>query len=125
MSESFTYTYSAAKQAEIDQIRQKYVPPEEQDERLEALRKLDAAAGRPGMIAAIAVGLTGVLIFGLGMSCVMAWNLMIPGVLLGLLGFAGVALALPLYNRITEKRRAQLAPEILHLTEELQQTQKQ
>ena len=121
MSESFSYTYSAAKQAEIDQIRQKYLPPEEQDERLLELRKLDASVGRPGMVAAIGVGLAGVLLFGLGMSCIMVWNLLLPGVLLGLLGFAGVAAALPLYNRITEKRRAQLTPEILRLTEELQQ----
>ena len=44
MSESFTYNYSAERQSEIDAIRKKYLPPEEQENKLEQLRKLDARA---------------------------------------------------------------------------------
>jgi uncharacterized membrane protein YfcA len=41
------------------------------------------------------------------------------GIVLGLIGIAGAIVAYPLYNHITAKKRRQLAPEIMRLTEEL------
>ena len=34
MSENFTYHYSAERQSEIDAIRKKYLPPEEQESKV-------------------------------------------------------------------------------------------
>ena len=117
--DSFQYTYSAPQQEEIKRIRAKYTPREE--DKLETLRRLDESAARKGTSAALAVGILGTLVMGLGMSCCMVWggSLFLPGLLLGLLGIAGVIAALPLYQHITKKERERIAPEILRLTDEL------
>lgn len=119
--ESFEYHYSAKQQEEIRKIREKYIPREEN--KMEQLRRLDASATKPGMIAAITLGTISVLILGIGMCCTMLWAdwLFLPGVIIGIVGMVGMVLTYPLYNRITKRRRKELAPEIMRLTEELSQ----
>ena len=117
--ETFTYQYSAKQQEEIRQIRQKYLPREEDP--MEQLRRLDRSASRPGTIAALAVGILSALVLGVGMCCTMVWGdtLFLPGVFIGIAGLAGIAAAYPPYTHITRKRREALAPEILRLTSAL------
>lgn len=118
-TETFEYTYSAKQQAEIAQIRKKYLPKEE--DKMELLRKLDRDATKPGTICSIAVGVVGCLVFGFGMSCVMVWSdsLMILGIVVGIIGMIMMGMAYPVYVKITKKQREKLAPQILALTEEL------
>lgn len=115
--EPFLYTYSAQEQEEVQRIRQKYLPPEQS--KLEQLRRLDASVTRPGTAAAICIGIAGTLVFGTGMCCVLVWDWYVLGVAVGLLGLALLAAAYPVYERITARRREQLAPLILKLTDEL------
>lgn len=117
--ETFTYNYSASQQAEIIKIREKYMPKEE--DKMEQLRRLDESATKPGMVAALSVGIAGTLVMGFGMCCTMVWGerLFVLGIIIGVLGIAGVAAAYPLYLHITKKRREKLAPEIMRLTDEL------
>lgn len=117
--QTFTYVYSSGQQREIRAIREKYLPREETD--LEQLRRLDRSAARPGTAAAIAVGLAGTLLLGLGMCCVTVWadRLFVPGVVVGIAGLAGMAAAMPVYRAVTRRQRKKLAPEILRLTERL------
>lgn len=117
--ETFTYSYSASQQAEIKKIREKYMPKEEN--KMERLRRLDESTTKPGMIVSLVVGVIGALVMGLGMCCTMVWmgNLFIPGIIIGIIGMAGIASAYPLYSHITKKYRKKLAPEIMRLTEEL------
>lgn len=117
--ETFTYQYSAKQQEEVRQIRQKYLPREEDP--MEQLRRLDRSASRPGTIAALAVGILSALVLDVGMCCTMVWGdtLFLPGVFIGIAGLAGIAAAYPLYTHITRKRREALAPEILRLTSAL------
>jgi len=117
--ESFQYTYSAKEQAEIKRIRSKYIPKEEN--KMERLQRLDASATQKATMYAIIVGVIGALILGTGMSCCMVWadTLLIPGIVIGVIGMAVVAVAYPLYNRTLKKERARIAPEILRLTDEL------
>ena len=61
----FTYTYSAQQREEIQRIRKKYLPPEE--DKMARLRRLDESAARPGRTAAIVLGVVSTLIFGVGM----------------------------------------------------------
>lgn len=115
----FEYTYSAPEQEELRKLRAKYLPPEEN--KLERLRRLDAAVTRKGTAAGLVAGILGCLLFGIGMSCCLMWGdwLFALGIVLGILGMAGMAMAYPLYARITQKERERIAPEILRLTEEL------
>lgn len=116
---SFEYTYSAPQQEEIRKIREKYLPREA--DKMEQLRRLDAQVYRKGTVWGLVVGIIGTLIMGGGMSMCMVWTstLLIPGIIVGVIGMAGVAAAYPIYAHITAKERDRLAPEILRLTEEL------
>ena len=121
MSENFHYSYSAEKQNEIEAIRKKYLPREEQEDKLEQLRRLDAGVTTPGLIASMALGLVSALVFGVGMCCFLVWNRFALGALLCVVGVVGMLAAPWLYRRLVEKRKQQIAPEILRLTEELSQ----
>ena len=124
---TFEYKYSAKQQEEIDAIKQKYLPKQEQPEdKMETLRRLDRQAERPGMIAALTLGIIGILIFGSGMSLALVLPAGIAvilcyvlGIFLSLLGMALMVLAYPAYKKITKVQREKIAPQILKLTEEL------
>ena len=115
----YSYTYSAKEQTELKKIRDKYIPP--QENKMEQLRRLDASATRKGTIISLIVGIFSSLILGTGMSCIMVWGgkLFLIGVIVGIIGLAGIGAAYPLYAHITKKERMRLAPEILRLTDEL------
>lgn len=116
---TFEYNYSATRQAEVEAIQKKYLPKE--DDKMEQLRALDRSVERPGTIAAIIIGLVGTLVFGTGMSMTLVWttSFLIPGIVVGVIGMALMGAAYPLYQWITKKERARLAPQILALSEEL------
>lgn len=122
--ETFQYTYSAKEQAEVERIRKKYLPAEE--DKLEHLRKLDRSASQKAQAWSLVLGIIGTLIMGAGMSLCMTelsgflgGTAMFIGIPVGVAGLILVALAYPVYNRILKKERARIAPEILRLTEEL------
>ena len=119
-NKSFNYTYSSSQQSEIDEIRRKYLPKEPKEEdKLEKLRRLDKSAEQKGTIASMIIGIVFTLIFGLGICCVLEWGLFAVGIVLGIVGMAGIIAAYPVYKKVTEIQRAKIAPEILRLTDEL------
>lgn len=63
-NKTFTYTYSAAQQEEVKRIREKYAPPTQEEDKMERLRRLDASVTRPGMIAALVIGIIKHIDFG-------------------------------------------------------------
>lgn len=119
--EAFEYTYSARRQEEIEKIRKKYMPVEEEEDKMEQLRKLDRSVTTPGTMYAIIIGVIGTLTLGTGMSCIMVGpeTLFVPGIIIGILGIVVMALAYPVYVKITKKQKEKIAPQILALTEEL------
>lgn len=125
--ETFHYTYSADEQAQIKRIREKYTPPSQAENKLEALRKLDAKVTSRATTAALITGILGALTMGTGMSLIMtelgsALGLelsLILGLSLGLAGILLVCLAYPIYNRTLKRQREKAAPEIMRLTDEL------
>lgn len=123
---SFEYTYSAERQQEIEAIRKKYLPKEE--DKMEQLRKLHAVPTQKAQAASLAIGIIGTLILGTGMSFCMTdigaalgSLAMILGVIVGLAGVILVALAYPIYSKTLQIERKKIAPEILQLTEDLLQ----
>ncbi len=127
---TFSYTYSAKEQEEIKKIRERYVAPQETElDKMEQLRRLDASVAKKGTMAALIIGIIGTLIMGTGMSLIMTEfreilgsysNFAMPiGIVLGVTGMILIAFAYPIYNRITQKERERIAPEIIRLTNEL------
>ena len=122
--EEFSFTYSAEQQKEVEAIRKKYLPKEE--DKMEQLRRLHSIPTQKAQAASLAVGVVGALIMGTGMSlamteigAVLGRLAMMIGIAVGLVGMVLVALAYPVYNRVLKKQREKIAPEILHLSDEL------
>ena len=123
-NEGFSFTYSAEQQKEVEAIRKKYLPMEE--DKMEQLRRLHAIPTQKATGVSIAIGVIGALIMGTGMSLCMTplsgflgGTAMFIGIPVGVVGIALVALAYPAYNRALKKQREKIAPEILRLTDEL------
>lgn len=121
---SFEYTYSAEQQKEVEAIRKKYLPKEE--DKMDRLRKLHAVPTKKAQAASLSIGIIGALIMGTGMSLCMTelsgflgGTAMFIGIPVGIVGMILVALAYPVYNRVLKKERSRIAPEILQLTDEL------
>ncbi len=122
--EGFHFTYSAVQQKEVEAIRKKYLPQE--TDKMEQLRKLHAIPTQKAQTAALVVGIIGTLVMGTGMSlamtdigAAMGSLAMAIGIAIGVLGMGMIALAYPLYQRVLNKQRAKIAPEILRLSDEL------
>lgn len=125
--ETFRFTYSAKQQDEIRKIRQKYESPAE--DKMAALRRLDAGVTRKATMRAIIVGLVGTLILGTGMSLVMTslgktlgfpeQFSMLLGITVGIVGLVLAGCAYPLFHRTLRTLRKKIAPEILQLSDEL------
>ena len=127
--ETFKLTYSAKEQEEIKAIRKKYATPEQTEDKMAQLRRLDAGVAQKATSVSLVFGVIGALILGMGMSLAMTdigkiiglagGMAMLIGIIIGVVGIVLVSLAYPLYNRIVKKERQKIAPEILRLTDEL------
>lgn len=118
-SAGFSLVYSGKVNEEVERIRAQYIPREKS--KIERLRELDLEAQSAGMIESLSVGVVGILTFGIGMCMGLG---VLPGgtllaVILGLVGAVIMAAAYPLYRRILDKKRKELTPEILRLSEEI------
>lgn len=116
---SFTYSYSAIRNNEVESIRKKYMPREES--KLERLKKLDVQVQMAGMIESLTLGIVGALVFGIGMCFfleVFSGAIWLTALFM-IIGALIMIPAYPIYKRISAKAKRELTPEILRLSEEL------
>lgn len=116
----YNYTYTAQnvdERKEVERIRSAYISPEE--DKLEQLRRLNAKVYQQGIVASMSVGIIGTLILGVGMTCVLVWEQMVLGIIVGVVGLAVLGIAYPLNNKLVNKRKAELGPEIIKLSNEI------
>ena len=69
--ESFHYTYRAKEQEEIKSIRKKYAAPEQTEDKMAQLRRLDGSVTKKASSVSLIFGIVGTLILGSGMSLAM------------------------------------------------------
>jgi hypothetical protein len=122
MSNKFSYSYSAPteeERREIASIRKDYLMSERGDGKLERLRKLDKKVKTSPVILAVCLGVAGILVFGLGISLCLEWNIYVWGVLLAAVGCVTMAFAYPAYKWLLNKNKAKYGGEIIRLSEEL------
>lgn len=121
---TFSYKYSAVENKEIQEIRKRYLPQSES--KLEELKRLDMQVQNAGMIESLCIGIISSLVFGLGMCLAMqiigtGIGMMVLGIVIGIIGMAGILVAYPVCRRKQRKAKENLSPRILELTEELYQ----
>ena len=119
-NQTFEYTYSAQRQQEV-----------EPEDKLAAIRRLDAQVTEKATVVSLVLGILGALIMGSGMSLTMtdigellglnATLAMLVGIAVGIVGMVMAGVAYPVYNRIVKTQREKIAPQILRLTDELLQ----
>ena len=119
---TFIYRYSAKENKEVQEICRKYLPREES--KFEELKRLDYTVQTSGMIESLCAGIGGALVFGLGLCLAMqvignGVLMTALGVLLGILGIAGMIVAYPIYRKVFTNAKTKYAPRILELTAEL------
>ena len=90
-----------------------------------ALRKLDKAAKRPAQIFTYSFGIIAALVAGAGLCLSMkvigdgGTAMMILGIIVGIIGFIGVGVNYPIYNRILQKSKEKYAGDIIRLASEI------
>jgi hypothetical protein len=122
MSNKFSYSYSAPteeERREIASIRKDYLVHEQGDSKLERLRKLDKKVKTSPVILSVCLGVVGILVFGLGISLCLEWNIFVWGILLAVLGCVPMVFAYPAYKWQLSKNKAKYGEEIIRLSEEL------
>ena len=124
-NKEFNYTYSAPtseEKKEIEYIRKQYVEKQEKkgkDEKMQRLRTLHSKVKSPALAISLTMGIVGTLIFGLGLSMVLEWGLLVLGSLVAVVGLAPIISAYWAHNKILERQKKKYGEEILRLSQEL------
>lgn len=106
-----------------EQIANEYAPKD--TSKVVALRKLDAKAKLPATVFTYSVGIISALVFGTGMCLAMGQigsgttGSFVFGMMVGILGMAGMGINYPIYKRILENGKKKYAFEIMELAKEI------
>lgn len=118
----FNYTYSAPtenEKKEIDAIKRQYQPKSEKEIKLERLRALDNRVRSIPQIISLVLGIFGLLVFGLGLTMVLQWSLLVVGIIVMAIGLPILLLAYPVYNYVLSEMKTKHGDEIIRLSNEL------
>lgn len=109
----------------VEKIRTQYV--EKESTELDALRKLDAKVKRPANVFAYVFGSFGAVVMGSGMSLIMTdigskigmTEVMVPGIVIGVIGMLMASVNYPIYKKVLGSRRKKYADEIIALSDKI------
>lgn len=122
MNKQFNFRYTAPtedERREINSIRRQYSPQEKTESKLEKLRRLDALVKNTATVVAFVMGIVGCLIFGLGMSMILEWNIVLWGISVCIVGGVMMLIASPVYKAVLNKGKRKYGQQILSLSDEL------
>jgi len=106
-----------------EQLANEYAPKD--TSKVVALKKLDKKAKNPANIFAFSLGTISALIFGVGMCLTMGQIgssttlSFVAGIIVGIIGMAGMAVNYPIYKRLLENGKKKYAFEIIELAKEI------
>lgn len=119
--DKFRFNYSAptaSERKQVESIRSIYAPEKTSSDR-ERLVRLNNKAHAIPMAVSLSVGVTGLLIFGLGMTFALNWENLVAGIILGVAGAAVMAIAYPVHRLIFKKLKAKYSSEIIALCDSI------
>lgn len=106
-----------------EQLANEYAPKD--TSKVVALRKLDAKAKRPASVTAYTLGIVAALVMGVGMSLSMgvigsgSTTMFVLGIILGVLGIAGMGVNYPIYKKLLAQGKEKYAYEIMELANQI------
>ena len=106
-----------------EQLANEYAPKD--TSKVVALRKLDAKAKLPATVFTYTFGIVAALIFGVGMCLAMGQigggtaGSFVFGVIIGLIGMAGMGVNYPIYKKLLAQGKQKYAFEIIELAKEI------
>lgn len=106
-----------------EKIAGEYAP--KQASKIVALKKLDRLAKRKAEIFAFTFGIVFALVLGLGMSFAMgvlgdgSITYMVVGIVIGLLGIAGISINYLIYKNLLQKGKEKYGNDIIRLAQEI------
>ena len=106
-----------------EQLANEYAPKE--TSKVVALRKLDARAKLPATIFTYTFGIIAALVTGVGMCFSMnvigsgTTTMFVLGVIVGIVGLAGMGINYPIYKKMLAKGKQKYAYEIIELAKEI------
>ena len=106
-----------------EQLANEYAPKD--TSKCIALRKLDAKANLPANIFTYTLGVISALVFGTGMCLAMGQigsgttSSFVLGIVIGIVGMAGMGINYPIYKRILENGKKKYAFEIMEPAKEI------
>ena len=109
-----------------EQLANEYAPKD--TSKVVALRKLDAKAKLPATVFTYTLGVIASLILGVGMCLSMkvigsgTTAMFVLGIILGVIGIAGVSVNYPIYKKLLAKGKQKYAFEIMDLAKEISES---
>ena len=109
-----------------EQLANEYAPKD--TSKVVALRKLDAKAKLPATVFTYTLGVIASLILGVGMCLSMkvigsgTTAMFVLGIILGIIGIAGVSVNYPIYKMLLAKGKQKYAFEIMELAKEISES---
>ena len=106
-----------------EQLANEYAPKD--TSKVVALRKLDAKAKLPATVFTYTLGILSALVFGTGMCLAMGQigsgttGSFVLGIIIGLLGMAGMSVNYPIYKKLLANGKQKYAFEIMELAKEI------
>lgn len=106
-----------------EQLANEYAPKD--TSKVVALRKLDARAKLPATIFTYTFGIIAALVIGVGMCFSMnvigsgTTTMFVLGVIVGIVGLAGMGINYPIYKKMLAKGKQKYAYEIIELAKEI------
>lgn len=107
----------------VEQLANEYAPKD--TSKVVALRKLDARAKLPATIFTYTFGIIAALVTGVGMCFSMnvigsgTTTIFVLGVIVGIVGLAGMGINYPIYKKMLAKGKQKYAYEIIELAKEI------
>lgn len=106
-----------------EQLANEYAPKD--TSKVVALRKLDKKAKLPASVFTYTLGIISALVFGTGMCLAMGQIggqtavSFVAGIIIGVIGMAGIGVNYPIYKKLLEKGKQKYAFEIIQLAKEI------
>lgn len=118
----FKYSYQAPsieEQKEIRNIKNRYTDLSEQEQKKLKLKKLDWKVSKIPFIIALSIGIVSILLFGLGLTCILEWHQWLIGLVCSISGCFMMIFNYRIYQIIYLHLKKKYKDEIISLADDL------